>query len=558
MPPGCHCKRPGAINDQECNQFDCDCTCDLTAGVCDINCCCDEECGDHSFIECLDSGSPPPTNILCTETLSRLETANLKYPYRVANSPRDQLHNLICIEQDNSAVKGVYLEDQGYPRASQVFSPGSKLPKPATFHSYADTDNVSYGAYQQLGDSIATYSMSDQGLISSRGHLMLPSVGDGGYCIDANAARFGLNEDISCLRNIENLSTECHNKFNVERYAPSLVESEKDSTLRAEVHPSNNVVPAVWDANTLHCKNALKSLTYTVVYNRTKILDVLVEAESVDIGIETTELRQNFAINFVQADEEDSLERRQRSGNPGYIVGLPTLGATSPDTNETISHVIPQEAGFMVMDTGIGGQCSNSPTKRSIVGFAKDLFVGCTQPMTRQELKEFCTSNQHPLLLEQKIGEDTFVYPKWLETNQDYLGIFGNADPLDVNQWIKIESPMNEPVFAVKSRSWLDSENKCVGMPTKLRIEILWTHVGNVENPQAKILSAKQSYYDGHILHHKLMPNEKQPYPFTTSVAWTYATPKSNIVKSPPPTLIFSVPHDVFYPFLMNSRMDGS
>jgi hypothetical protein len=27
-----------------------------------------------------------------------------------------------------------------------------------------------------------------------------------------------------------------------------------------------------------------------------------------------------------------------------------------------------------------------------------------------------------------------------------------------------------------------------VGMPSKLHIEILWTHVGNVKNPQAKIL----------------------------------------------------------------------
>jgi hypothetical protein len=378
----------------------------------------------------------------------------------------------------------VYFEDQGYPRASQVFSPGSKLPKPATFYSSVDNDSFSHGAYE-LEDSIATHPMSDQG--SSSGHLVLPSVGDGGYCIDSSAARFGKNEEMSCLRNIENLATECSTKFNVERYLPSLVESEKGSALRTKVNTSHNVVPAVWDANSSLCKNALKSFTYTVVYNQTTILDVSVDSESVDIDIGTTELRQNFAINFVQA-EADSSGRRQRSGNPGYIVGLPTLGAKSPDTNGTISHVIPQEAGFMVMDTGIGGQCSNSPTTGSIVGFAKDMFVGCAQPMTRDELKEFCTSDQHPMLLEQKIGDATFVYPKWLESNQEYLGIFGNADPRDVNQWLKIESPMNEPEFSVKSRNWLDLESKCLGMPTRMKIEILWTHVGNVENPQSKIL----------------------------------------------------------------------
>jgi hypothetical protein len=65
--------------------------------------------------------------------------------------------------------------------------------------------------------------------------------------------------------------------------------------------------------------------------------------------------------------------------------------------------------------------------------------------------------------------------------------------------------------------------------------------------------SARKSFDEGQILQHKMMPNEKQPFAFTTSVAWTHAAPKSNIVKSPPPTLIFSVPHDVFYPFLMNN-----
>jgi len=64
------------------------------------------------------------------------------------------------------------------------------------------------------------------------------------------------------------------------------------------------------------------------------------------------------------------------------------------------------------------------------------MIVGCTQDMTRQELKDFCvfsaTSNeQHPMLTSHQVGTDYFVYPKWLETNQDLLGIFGNADPLD-------------------------------------------------------------------------------------------------------------------------------
>ena len=92
------------------------------------------------------------------------------------------------------------------------------------------------------------------------------------------------------------------------------------------------------------------------------------------------------------------------------------------------------------------------------------------------------------MLANHKIGDDNFMYPKWLQSDQDLLGIFGNADPLDRWQWIKIESSVNDPSFTVKSRSFLEAENRCIGMPSRLRIEILWTFVGNVDSPQRKIL----------------------------------------------------------------------
>ena len=126
------------------------------------------------------------------------------------------------------------------------------------------------------------------------------------------------------------------------------------------------------------------------------------------------------------------------------------------------------------------------------------MIVGCTQDMTRQELKDFCTfsstsneQQEHPMLTSRQVGEtDNFVYPKWLETNQDLLGIFGNADPLDRRQWIKIESALddNPSNFTVKSRSFIEAESRCIGMSSRLRYEILWTYVGNVDKPQAKIL----------------------------------------------------------------------
>mmetsp|Transcript_19265 Transcript_19265/g.39801 ORF Transcript_19265/g.39801 Transcript_19265/m.39801 type:complete len:185 (+) Transcript_19265:116-670(+) len=68
MPPGCTCKESGVAK-PECVIFDCDCKCDLTAGVCDMNCCCDTECTAAQITKfstnCLDSGVSDPVYQTC-------------------------------------------------------------------------------------------------------------------------------------------------------------------------------------------------------------------------------------------------------------------------------------------------------------------------------------------------------------------------------------------------------------------------------------------------------------------------------------------------------------
>ena len=91
-PPGCDCKTSANDDDEQCNQFDCLCSCDLTAGVCDMNCCCDPECSSDEvslFSSCLDSdeGTSSPLVKMCVECPPSLEGVNLQYPVRLRDSP---------------------------------------------------------------------------------------------------------------------------------------------------------------------------------------------------------------------------------------------------------------------------------------------------------------------------------------------------------------------------------------------------------------------------------------------------------------------------------------
>ena len=47
VPSSCDCWETGrAWHYSKCDIFECTCICDLTAGACDHNCCCDRECSD--------------------------------------------------------------------------------------------------------------------------------------------------------------------------------------------------------------------------------------------------------------------------------------------------------------------------------------------------------------------------------------------------------------------------------------------------------------------------------------------------------------------------------
>ncbi|KAL7540756.1 hypothetical protein ACHAXR_010358 [Thalassiosira sp. AJA248-18] len=529
MPSGCTCKKTGHVNDEQCNQFDCQCQCDKTAGVCDVNCCCDPECNSDeilAFSSCLDEGGPSPIVKMCVERPPSLEDVNLQYPLRISDHPDDKLHNLMCIEKDNSAVKGNFFEDQGYPRASQIFSPGGKGSKHLGFHSYKRESSLKSNANYRVGDPITAYQSSGQKLNDAfGGHLVLPIADDGGNCIELNTVAFGKNEGGSpCSKHTDDLAADCEGRFSASRYTSNIyVEQTKGSfipgtspqssilsgalipiRIQKFIDSSGNLLTGIddisqhtkWEESSSICANALKRMTYNVKYNHTTIVDIFVEIETIDMEGTAGNLQQEFAVKFEpeeielseRSHEQNNLITRIRSGNPGYISGEPTLGGMSPNVNHTASYVIAQKAGFTVMDTGVGGQCDSSSSTGSTVGFANDVFVGCTQLMTRDELRNFCISNQHPMLASQNVGVDQFIYPKWLESSQDLLGIFGNSDPLARNQWVKIESALDETSFTIKSRSFVETENRCIGMPSRLRFEILWTHVGNVDHPQPKIL----------------------------------------------------------------------
>jgi hypothetical protein len=130
----------------------------------------------------------------------------------------------MCVENDNSAVKGKYYEDQGYPRATQIFSPGGRGANQLGFHSFSrEATLITSNAEYQLGDPIVAYHSSDQQLTSAfGGYLVLPSPDDGGNCIELNTVAFGKSESSGCSRYTNDLAADCEGKFSTSRYLSNI------------------------------------------------------------------------------------------------------------------------------------------------------------------------------------------------------------------------------------------------------------------------------------------------------------------------------------------------
>ncbi|EJK69296.1 hypothetical protein THAOC_09458 [Thalassiosira oceanica] len=555
MPPGCVCRRPGAVDDEYCDQFDCE--------------------GDETTA---------PQGTACVERPPSLEATNLQYPYRVDDSAERALLGLLCVEKNNSAVTGNYYRDQGYPSAALD---GSLFDGDAGFHTTSQRRRGN-NALPTTG-ALRAFRSLDGGTLKLApfgGLLTLPvsSTGMGGRCLEMNPALFRQDLATSCTMQVDNLAMDCEGALSLSRYTSGVylartanVTTSSSAVLGQDPASAAHLVVPVrveaggdrqtkWDEGSSTCSNALRKLSYAIVYNDAteEIVDVSATLEAVDViaSERVTSLEQQFEVAFVPRDEpgNNTLSRRPVIRSPGYVQGDVVAAAVAPSAAEpadATGELDRVEGGLRVMSFGEGGECSSASSQGTAVGFAKDLRVGCVHRMTRNELRNLCASaGSHSLLATVAgglaNGDGEFVHPRVLDSErQDWLGIFANAERNDIRQWVEIESgDYGVARKRLEEVEFLDSESRCVGIPTRLSYEILWTHVGNVESPHAKILGARRTYGNEHRLQHVLPPGEEQPYTFDTTVSWTYREPEPELVVKPPPAHIFSVPYDIWYPFV--------
>ncbi|NXT41523.1 TECT3 protein, partial [Pelecanoides urinatrix] len=377
-------------------------------------------------------------------------------------------------------------------------------------HSFLAPSQVepSFSAFYRAGDPILIYFDSSSVLSTLRQPVKM---GASGLCVDGNPAGFLDSKSTSCTRIFANLSKSC-----ITDPALDATSYYRDFTV-LKVPINDTIVQSM-------------KVIYEIEFSGTRgIQSVSVRFRVSNIsGNSGSSLQQHFTLRFwVSALILPGLlpsltlsHTLPRSGNPGYITGAPLLVANSG----AMQHM-------SILRSEGDGSCSQF--LRHTVQFGRNMRTGCKLSLSAVLEESNCSYIQQKL------------YEALQGTNRaEDLAITGSAHSTQAEEWTTILI-QNCSVQALNCTS-------CCMVPVTLEIQILWTKVGLLSNPQAQILDARYFYQC-----HPLKFLSTSTVPLTTVITFTDMTEWPEPPRSQP-QMHWKLPFDIFFPFKMAVNLERS
>ncbi|NWH36208.1 TECT3 protein, partial [Chloropsis hardwickii] len=359
----------------------------------------------------------------------------------------------------------------------------------------------SFSAFYRAGDPILIYFDSSSVLSVLR---QPAKMGASGLCVDGNPAGFLDSKSTSCTRIFANLSKSCMTD-------PALDAASYYRDFTVLKVPINDTV-----------KPSMKVI-YEIEYSGTSgIQSVSVQFKVSNIsGNSGSSLQQHFTMHFwVSIPTRTFSHMLPRSGNPGYITGAPLLIANSG----AMKHM-------SILRSESDGSCSRF--LRRTVQFGRNMRTGCTISLSPILEDSNCS------YLQQKL----FKAFQGMNGTEDFA-ITGSAHSTQAEEWMTILI-QNCSVQAVNCTS-------CCMVPVTLEIQILWTKVGLLSNPQAQVLGVRHFYQCQPL---KFL--NMSMVPVTTVITFTDMTDWPEPPRGQP-QMHWKLPFDIFFPFKVDLNVERS
>jgi hypothetical protein len=671
LPQSCSCLESGVALD-DCDLFKCTCACDITAGKCDYNCCCDQDCTPdqtdrfNSLDVCSLERHEPSDVQWCYSDLE-LSKINHRAEIKETDAAEAAITDALCVEAKNLYHEGEFYNNAKTTAAS-IFSSSSGT---KDFEYVDDITTLSVDAYYDQNDTIPAFvrRSNESTMLYNSGYFVVPTPDFSGYCNDQSHGTFendipgpfssvvndglflniaGKDKPMQCVREFSvdtvTFIEQCEDEQSISRYVTDLYlgttadaagtglttsDSAVVSVSLGNVHyldpatgeytlvtdtvigasgsvdcPTTAVnssadIADVWEVCRLGstdyshytleagfplCLNVIKSVRYVVTnsqdaYGTISSVAAHVVVTDVSMGmdfgaganttVEST-VAQSFMLTFndvgggTTSTSRGNAFARTRSGNPGYIMGAPLLWGVVSDTtaagelDEFVAGFMMPSALSLVGDEPtssipLAGSCPQFEEEVGSVGvpFGYDTQTGCTVELTLAELEAACCyENSNCAGTYTSDIVDTNGLPRFLYNNftlGGYVGIYGNADPLDRQQWLSVADPTQSD-----ERTWSADTLTCSNMYTGILNEYLVARTGERTFPQNKVIAGKASYVQEDWAWTGGVKSGSKTQKFIISASTSFIFKNDQELQGytpPPPPIIFHMPYDTFYPF---------
>lgn len=520
--------------------------------------------------------------------------------------------SVLCVAIDHNEVVGEYFAAAPEEQMT-VANAFSKNPKRYSFENAYTEDSSAFNlldassakqAAYLPGDAIKTFAASSSATILSPVLTGFGAAIGSNECWQLNPVRFEYPQEAAdCIRksvDLESVCQEVDGYLSVAPFAqnvlvarsPSVTSTASASELLAvEVEleefdfatggsvtletPFPAYFPSTAFSNSSSsgsaCSGALLRLEYVISHNGSGHLEQIkarITIGNVSTPVNSTQtlvdIVQTFSVRFqsvsalpsdVVALSNGNVQTYQRSGNPGYLMHYPlrvgVLAANTEDAALANVHVISEMTGGLQVP-GLGDCVAESMFDPQTVGFGEDSQTSCSLSLTADEFEAFC---KRP---------DTLV--NTLRVNFTHVAVFGNSDPFLSAEWLAVDydAPVKNSATFVAAQNAGTVELSCQDVITSVNFEFLVAGVGSVNNPQHKIIAARA--FHGKDTWKFWKPGSSresqeaktQLFLLHTRINYIYVrnTELEQLIPPAPP-IWFSIPSDVFYPFILNDAASG-
>ncbi|XP_047616973.1 tectonic-2 isoform X3 [Phacochoerus africanus] len=449
------------------------CPCNLTAGACDVRCCCDQECSSDLTALFRESCFPgifggdvnPPFDQLCS--VQKVHGGPDWFPF-------------LCVQLANSPFLGYFYHGS--------VSPGQH----ASFEVYLHTDLKDFSDFG--------YKQGDPVMTVDKAYFTVPQVSLAGQCMQNAPVAFLQNFDVQCVTNLE-IFPEQDRIINVKIKNGAMGGIVTPKVIYEEATDLDRVIT---NAETLLSsgpapRNVNVEEHYIFRWNNNTISEIDVKIIRAEINVHQKGIMtQRFSVKFLSSNSGTEMES---SGNPvslrspcdkqimlitpqafrnrpaqllvvlqGYQLGKPIRALNTNRKNNVTTLYLWQSAGR--------GLCTSATLKPIL--FGENALSGC---LLQVGMNENCTQlRENAVELLDSLIQATHVA---MRGNSHYNNL--NNDWLEI---IRTDAPDTGADPTVSS-----SNGVCPDVPAQLSIRILFSDAGAVEGvTQQEILGVETRF----------------------------------------------------------------